>query len=210
MVRRKRFRKKGRGLSRQVFKNKRKIRMITNLVERKFLKQRLVSADINTTSNLLQITNLIHGTGDGQRIGDKVMAKSIMIRGFISNNHGTAVDGQIRLIVFMNKRQNGITQILTGEILDDLNIVSLRNWAHASQYIVLYDQTIAVDTTQHSLIPFKIRLSKLNKKVIYEGTGAGQADAMANQYYFAWYGTVAGTTDNPQLTADVRLTYDDA
>ncbi len=207
-----RYRKSGSKLARQVYKNKKKISRVANIIERKFIDATSTDVEVNTTSAIVQLTGVSEGVTTSTRIGDQVTGKSIMIRGFLDNNNhgGTNVDCICRIIVWRIRQGNGITPVIADEILTNVDVNAMQDWDKKMKNKMYYDQTFVMDTSQHSIIPFKIRLSRLNIKVRYQGTGAGLADAMDNNFMIGFFSTVAGTVNDPQATFTSRFVYEDA
>jgi len=197
-------------LARQVSRNKFKISKIANVIERKQIAVAQTDQDANTTGTIQTLSVISHGITQSTRIGDTIVIKSITIRGFLHNDQGTPVDNIVRLIVWKNLNPNGVTEVINANVLESVTVNALRDWDHKLRIKVYYDQTFVMDTSQHTLIPFKIRIAGLRSKVTYEGTGGGELDSMMNHYYFGLISTVAGTTNDPLVDFDFRVTYDDA
>ncbi len=134
--------------------------------------------------------------------------KNLTLRGIIHNDHGTSEDCLVRILVFRMKIPNGATPTLTGNVLDALTARSLYKWNVRKQVEILYDNTWAMDTLQHSIIPFKIRL-RINKKVNYILTTKAFGAMGSNGLYFSIFSDIAGTTNNPQFDLAGRFTYID-
>ncbi len=210
---RRNYRKRSSKLVRQVYRNKKKISRVTGIIERKAIDATTTGADVNTTGATVQLTGLSEGTAQSTRVGDQVTAKSIMIRGLIDNSvhdAGTPVDCLVRIMVWRIRNQNGTTAVITGQILEAVDINSMQDWQRKDAFKMYYDQTYTMDTSQHTIIPFKIRLSRLNLKIRYEGTGGGQGDAMNNHFYISFFSSVAGAVNDPLITFTKRFVYDDA
>ncbi len=171
----------------------------------------LVAESIDTAGDLTQLSNINEGLTFQHRIGEVIHVRTIMIRGVINNSTiTTPQDALVRLLVFKNSVPNGVTQAITGEVLDTIAINSMRDWSKKEMYKVYYDQTFFLDTSTHSKIPFKIRISGLNSKCTFEGSGAGEADAMTNHFYFAMFSDKAAGDSAPLMDATFRITYDDS
>ncbi len=208
----KRFSRRGGGkLKAQVFRNKAKLRRLESSIERKHTDLTFTNVEVNTTGVVHQITDIDIGATptDITRVGDQIACKTIMIRGAVQNSHGTAVDNFVRILVWKNKAPLGVTEVIANNVLESVSVVSMQDWSHKQNINVLFDQMFVMDTALHTNIPFKIRLSNLKGQTRYEGSGAGQADAMNNHYYIGLFSTVAGTTNDPLAFFNTRVTYDD-
>lgn len=197
-------------LKSQVYRNKAKLKRLAAVIERKAVDQTESLVDVNSVGGIEVLSSLTGGDSFNNRTGMAVVAKTITIRGFLHNNHGTPVDCICRLIVWKDKRPNGVAEVMPDNILRALEVNSLQDWEKKEGLRMLWDQTYVMDTSQHSIIPFKIRISRLNTKVTYQGTGGGEGNNMTNHYYFGFFSTVAGTTNDPLIDYDTRFTYDDA
>ncbi len=198
-------------MRRKVNSNSRNIAMLKNSIERKFSNATPLAAEgCDTAGNTTHLSIVNQGDNGGQRIGDQITVRILMIRGVIDNTNGTPVDAICRLMVYKNKIPNGVTQVIADEVLDAATINSMRDWPKKEIYKVYYDNTFSLDTSLHSKIPFKIRVSGLNSKTTYQGSGAGQADAMTNHYYFSMFSDQAAGANAPTIDATFRFTFDDA
>ncbi len=203
-------RRRRKGLSSKVKRNSKLIKKLNASVETKAEEiADINSVDVNTTSAIHIINAVAQGLDDNDRIGNNIFGKSITLRGTLENDHGTPEDCLVRVIVFRMKIPNGATPTLIGSVLEALEIESLYNWDNRKQYEILFDNTWAMDTTQHSLIPFKIRV-KVNKKINYILTTKAFGAAGTNGYYIGFFSNIAGTTNNPQITLRGRHTYEDS
>ncbi len=206
--RRKRFR--GSKVTRQVFKNKAVLSRLKGAVERKSrLSRDEANLDIDATETHHMLTIINQGDSDGTREGEKISIRTLFIRGFIHNDNSAAADGLVRIILWRQNQPQGADPVLVDNVLENIDINSPQNWARKSAVKVLFDNTFVMDTTQHTIIPFKIRLQGLTVKTFYEGSGGGTADAIKNHYYLGWFGTNSGATIVPRLDYSCRVTYDD-
>ncbi len=207
----KRFRRRGRkSLKCQVASNKAKISKIAGIIERKNVFSSVANGEANTTGVITNISNINQATSANGREGDQVRVRTITVRGIIANDHGTPQDCVVRILVWKNLNPNGVTETITNNVLESVDVLSVRDWDHKDRIKVYYDQMFVMDTSQHTLIPFKIHISGLKAKTTYEGSGAGEADNMMNHYYIGILSDVAGTTNNPQIDFNFRLTFEDA
>ncbi len=198
-------------LKSQVNKLKFQVGRLNNSIERKAISQTALAGEpVDTTGFTQHISETNQGITDLTRIGDSIRVKTLMIRGIIDNKNGTPVDSLVRLLVYKNMVPNGVPQVIAGEVLEAIGINRFQDWAKKDIYKVYYDNTFFLDTALHSKIPFKIRVAGLNSKTTYEGTGASEADAMTNHYYFSFFGDAATSANTPTIDARFRMTFEDA
>ncbi len=213
MVNFKRNRRSGNKVVRQVFKNKAVLSRMKGSIERK---QRVTVVTTNqpadTTSKIIYLTLVNQGDAEETRDGNKIRLKSLFIRGFIHNdNSGTPEDGLVRIIVWRENAHNAVATnpTLVNNVLETLTINSPQSWSRKNINKVMFDNTFVLDTSQHTIIPFKIRLSGLNTSLFYEGSTSAVADAIKNPFFIGVFGTVAAGTNAPQFDITCRMTYDD-
>lgn len=208
--RRKRFKKryKGSGLARKNYKD---LKFIKKAIEVKFIDEVLSNQHLNTTGTINHINGVAQGDAQDERAGRKVQSRKIKIRGYINNDRGTPEDAVCRMMLVRVKQPKTLG---TGLALLDLVKTSSVNSFYTpdgdNRFQVYFDHTFAMDTTQHSLIPFKIT-QKLNHEVLYTETttGATETDIARNAMYLVYWSTVAGTTNDPVVNMTVRYTYVD-
>ncbi len=201
---------KKKSLKKQVNSNKMAIARQKADVEKKF-KQSVGNGDsVDTTSKVVILTD-ISGTLDGVsgRDGEAIRVKTISIRGILYNNVGSPKDNVVRLLVWQAKSPQAVSQTIANTVLDSLTVQSLYDWQRKEQIVVKYDQTVTMDTFQHSIIPFKIRISGLNTRCVFSGTSTGFASHITGHYYFGFFSTIAVAENPPTMDFQGRLTYTD-
>ncbi len=208
---RRRYRK-GNGMSSQVYKNKRDLKRLKKGIEYKKFDSIVTAAEANTTATPSYLCTIDQGINDLQRIGRKITANRIFIRGFVHNDHGTPEDCIVRIALVRWKSGEGGTlthaqvwnsQQGTGSIVN-----RSREPNSAGLFQVYLDHTFVMDTTQHSLIPFKIN-QKLRQPIEYNAITGLEATCERNGLYLFVFSNIAGTTNNPQVTFIARLSYSD-
>lgn len=96
----------------------------------------LVPAGVNQWSAVTLINGLQQGTGNSNRIGRKVMMKSLYLR--IQNTASSAVLGNTRVLVVYDKQTNGATPAIT-DILVTNGPNAPNNLSNADRFITLAD-----------------------------------------------------------------------
>ena len=80
---------------------------------------------------------------------------------------------------------------------------------HKHRFQILVDKTFAMDTSQHSLIPFYMT-HKCKNVVTYNGNAGTFADLEDGAYYIAYVSTIASAQDCPQIFWNMRYYFLDA
>lgn len=204
------FKRRRNGLAKQVRKNARKIKKINAQVEAKESRISVVTnLELNEVDSITTLSVVAQGLDDDDRIGNTIFCKNIMIRGILHNDHGTPVDALVRLIVFRWKNPRSDVPATSSGVLESLAINSMRDWKERDQFVVMYDNTFSLDTTQHTKVPFKIRL-KINKKIMFNASTKSATAAETNGIYISSFSDVTGTTNNPRMDVQSRMTFTDA
>lgn len=205
--RRRRYRK---SLYSKVEKNRRAIKGIVKSQEKKAKTITITDGDVNDTGGYTYITNINRGDDDDERDGNVIYLKSIFGRIGLTNDHGTPEDCFVRMMLVCDKSANNVALDLADLLGTGWNIFSPINWDSKKKYKVYYDNMWAMDTSQHSYIPIKFRITNINKQVTYDNTDGGTDDARDNAFYLVRMSTVTGTTNDPLIDAKIRVTYYDS
>ncbi len=206
--RRRRFRKRNNGMG----KVKKDIKWLKKNVEFKFrdiTAVNLSAKDIGLITPL--ITNLIPvGTDVDERIGNKITARRMFIRGYIHNDRGTPADTLVRIIIFRDKAPQTVPPVVN-EILSASAGLSLVNSpytiATAPRFKVYADHTVAMDLGQHTIVAFKFS-QKLNHVVSYS-SGAID-DPQLNGWYILTVGSITGDVNSAGVNFVARFSYCDS
>ncbi len=200
--RRRKFRRVGLG------KVKRDIKWLKKNIEFKHVDITTTDAACGTTSS----NNLLNIVADGplvsERSGEEITSRRIMCRGVVENDNGTPIDCLVRLILWRKPSAGGdnvgITNILTTE-----NVNSMYNMDQKHNYKVYADETFAMDTSLHSLIPFKF-VFKLNHTVKWSAATATESTLMTNGIYLTALGTSTAGANAPTYTMISRYSFCDS
>ncbi len=206
----KRYRPKFNTTKKKIYKNRKDIKRIKDLIEYKWKDDAvtIVAEQTDTTGWWFMLNGLAQAVGNA-RIGSEVYARSIMIRGYINNSTGgTNEDCVVRLILYRAKQSNNAEQTLA-LLLTAVNVNSNYYHQHASRFDILFDKTFSMDLTAHTIIPFKFR-AKLAHKVKYNGNAGTYADIENNGLWLAGLSTVDVGANAPIVTATWRYSYCDA
>ncbi len=138
---------------------------------------------LTTAGEILPSLNLIaQGVGQSQRLGRKVLLKSLHMRGmwFVANGTDPSGCSAIsRIIVYCDKQANGAAATVAG-ILQTADFQSFRNLENQGRFKVLYDKTnrLQREAAGSAIVFANVKhYMKLNKKlnipILFDGaTGA--------------------------------------
>lgn len=196
--------------------------------ERKYADKDQFTQDVNTGGafNLLCIPEL--GSDFDDRIGRKILIKSVYIRGRVMLEAATqsapvaSLAQQARCIIFVDNQPNGAAPAVT-DLLKQSFPTSQLNANNRDRFRIIKDKTYTFDpllisTTAGQSIAtngrtiYDIKMyKKVNIETIFNGTNGGTiGDINTGALYMFWIGSAAaGATDcNTTLTSRVR--FDDA
>jgi len=165
------------------------------------------------------INTLQQGNGVAQRIGDKVVFRSITVNGCICcADDNTIVDqGHIRVMVVYDKQTNGATPLI-GDIIANVNSDNSYNVAFNSsirianrkRFVCLKNKIYNMGYTDNASIHFKYYIKK-NLETTYSGSSDPPtlAQVMNGAIYLLIFTSVGFT--HPPLINDIncRLRYSD-
>lgn len=202
-------RKGKKSIAHKVRSNAYKIGKIVKNIERKHYTNALSVQDVNTTGFIQYIPTIPQNDTVSGRSGSQVTARTLTIKAYLHNDHGTPVDGIARFMVVQVKQINNVAQTWASIVGGGANVNGFIAWENKENVRVLYDNSFTFDTAVYSNIPFKVRSTRLGSRTAYNGANGTEAECLSNAYYILGMSTVAGTTNCPQLEIDWRITYDD-
>jgi hypothetical protein len=196
-----------------------------NMVERKVQDINTGTIQANTTGTFSLLCLPIVGADFNQRVGRKIIMKSVFIRGYVrTEQSGTlavanTISQQARMILFVDLQPNGATPATT-DLLVEATTASQLNLNYRDRFKILCDKEYVFDpytfntgaTTSQSSVGRQIWSVKKYKKITQEtifGTSAGTiADINSGALYMFWIGSnPTGATDvNAVLSSRVRYT----
>lgn len=201
-----------------------------NPVERKVNDIPVATYQVNTTGSITLLANPQLGSDFNNRIGRKIMLKSVYIRGYVvseASANGPAVAfnnaQQCRFILFCDMQPNGAAPAVT-DLLNTANPASHLNLNNRDRFKIYSDKEFVLDpyflvttATQASAAmtnqvkTFK-KFKKLNLEVIYNSTNGGTiADINSGALYMLWIGSqAAGTNTDANAVLSTRVRYLDA
>lgn len=195
-----------------------------NLVEKKVFDRDSTLYQVNSTGSFTLLCAPIPGSDMTNRIGRKILIKSVYVRGFVGHERAmnlAAIDasGQLpRMILFIDYQPNGAAPAVT-DILKETGPVSQLNLNYRDRFKILCDKQWVVDPFMYSAVatqsyasaantlkPVKV-YKKLNLTTVFNaGTAGTIADIASGALYMFWIGgAVAGTQDiNASICTRVR------
>ncbi len=200
--RRRRFRKNG------MRKVKKDIKWLKKNIEFKNLDVTATDVDMDTTGTSTRLNLITQSDGVNGRTGNAITARRVMIRGFVHNDRGTPVDCVVRIIV-CRQINTAAVALPVANVLISANVNAPRALPTSRNIKVYADETFAMDTLGHSLIPFKF-LFKLNNEVRYNTTGGAEAQLEHNGLNIIGISTVANGTANPAMDFISRFSFCDS
>jgi len=180
----------------------------------------------NTTGTITLLNGCIQGTDFNQRIGRKILLKSVYIRGFVRSEAsatmvlGAIASQQVRMILVVDTQPNGVVFAIT-DLLVSASPASQLNLNNRDRFMVICDKTWVLDpyalnnvaTTSFASMSNQIKplkkFKKLNIETIFNAGNAGTiGDMNSGALYLVWIGTeaaAAGTDANAVLSTRVRF-----
>lgn len=190
----KRYYKKGASAGITALKEVRKIKK--NIEVKQIYGQNLATLNASnpgqTWSVPVPLVSVSQGSGPTQRIGDKVTAKSIAMKGVFEMDHATpdtAYGNVLRVMLFIDRRPTGtnltgMETVLTQIDANPIAIDALLNNEpeNKGRYQILLDKFLTVKDNV-SQIPFQYYKAKT---LAMEMTGGATNQVRKNQIYFAF------------------------
>lgn len=181
---------------------------------------------VNTTGAISLLNGCVQGTDYTQRIGRKIMLKSLYIRGRIQTESATTAQASntiaqlVRMIIVCDTQPNGTVFAIT-DLLNTATPESQLNLNNRDRFSVICDKqwvlgpeyysgtaTQAYNSSSQQIYPIK-KYKKLNIETIFNAGNAGTiADMNSGALYMVWIGsTGAGnfTDANAILSSRVRF-----
>lgn len=187
------------------------------------------TVQVNTTGAFTLLAIPVLGSDFNNRIGRKVVLKSVYVRGFVCTeaaNGVTTTDNGVqmaRMILFEDKQPNGAVPV-TADLLVGATPVSHLNMNNRDRFRVLADKQFVFDpyhvsnTATQSFasscnqIKGVKKFKKINIETIFNATNGGSiADINSGALYMFWIGSIAaGTNTDANAVVTTRVRYVDA
>lgn len=165
---------------------------------------------LNSSLNLL-----VQGSGETQRVGRKVVLKSIHLRGFCEANDSATVGAEaVRIIIYLDKQANGAAATV-GDILESADYRAFNDLEAFGRYIILKDWYFALNRmvnatiTADKLFSVGMVLSwnrRVNIPLYFEGSTGALTEVKSNNI-----GVMAITRSNLVVGVEyhTRIRYSD-
>lgn len=165
--------------------------------------------------NVLLLNGLVPGTGASQRVGKKVLIKTIQLRGAIGagNVGATPFRGFCRVMWIYDKQSNAAAPTVAN-ILENVTGSSYMNMDNRDRFVVLADKQYAIDQSGGNESAQIKMYKKCNLTTIFNaGTAGTIADITSGSIYLLWIcenANAADETTSPDFRLYSRIRYDDS
>ena len=167
----------------------------------------------DTTGSITLLATIAQGASVEQRIGKKVMLKSLQARGDLRQGT-TAVVNDVAFMIVYDKRPGGALPAIT-DILESVNPKAMNNDNNASRFSILKrvdkvligDTSSAVDTNSATACDVTFFLP-INRHSIFNAAGTGAiGDIDEGALYLVTVGGTAAGTAAATLTVAFRTRF---
>lgn len=198
-------------------------------VERKVNDLTTATYQVNTTGSFTLLANPTLGSDFNNRIGRKVILKSVYIRGRVLTETASAgVEAVVsaqqgRMIIFIDMQPNGAAPAVTDLLVeatpssqlnlnnrDRFRIVSDSQYVFDPYYFNSSTATQTYSSTANQIKNVK-KYKKLNLEMIFNGVNGGTiADITSGALYMFWIGSKAASATDINAILSTRVRYMDA
>lgn len=200
------------------------------VVEKKVYDIDTATYQVNTTGVFTPLCIPVKGPDFTERIGRKIVMKSLYIRGFVRMEETgsmaagvTAASMQGRMIVFIDLQPTPATALTVTDLLKEALPSSQLNLNNRDRFKILADETFEFDPVVtnatvttfsawgKTICPLK-KYIVLNEEVIFNATNGGTvADINSGTLYHFWIGSqAAGTNTDINAVISSRVRYTDS
>lgn len=208
MARRFRRRRKMKGSSKKLaikaLKGVKRLNKMVGKTEKKAGGTGVTTVTVSSSGVINQLTFIGQGTGHNQRSGEKVVIKSLQGQ-FLVIKHASAVDQNVRVIAFVDKRQASDSKTTVGTVLQDVSTLAFIDRIFGlNRFRILFDRFIELDNTSKATKAWRW-FQPMNMEQWWNGSL--NTDIEKNGIYILIL-TNDGT-NSPTLIYNVRTTYYD-
>lgn len=185
--------------------------------EYKYLDMSGLAATINTNPNITTLSNMARGTGESQRIGSSVLAKSLQMR-LVLRQHASATKTTMRVMVIKVKDDLEGSAPTGTAILENVaagyNLISPLNKDNSSKWWVLMDKVYHLNVGSGTEIDIKkyftfgMTKDKQGNNTVGHHVTFDTSDAIAKGHVFIMF-ISNETTNVPTVDWFTRLNYID-
>lgn len=189
-------------------------KMVANAKETGFVDVAAAAYAFDTTGSIVLLNTVAQGTSVNQRVGKKIMLKSVQCHGQVLNS-STAVTNDICILIVYDKRPVGALPAIT-DILNTANSSSFNNDANSGRFRILkrWDMVLVGNTTtpqtgrEAEEADFYLNLRDLPTTFKAAGTGA-IGDQEEGSLILVTVGSVAAGTAAAAASLGFRLRFVD-
>lgn len=171
--------------------------------------------DMNTTGTIALLATIAQGAAQTQRIGRKILLKSIQVRGEAHSDSTTVTATGSWMIVY-DKRPTGSLPAIT-DILVSANSKSFTNSVNVGRFQIIARKNYSFagnNTTagqqDSKTIYFVDKFIKLSKRMVFKAAGTGAiGDIEQGALYFVTVGNTGASTDDAKVTVGFRTRFYD-
>lgn len=152
---------------------------------------------------------IVPGSGASNRIGRKIVMKSILLRWSIALSPTTTQGGTFRVMIVYDKQANATAPVVT-DILLSANYTSQNNLSNRDRFVILSDMiTDPISAGGNYSLSGKL-YKKLNLETMYNAGVAGTiGDITTGSLYILIGNNGTFATAQPIITYETRVRYED-
>lgn len=187
---------------------------VTSSPEKKNMDQNNTVAQATTLTDdwVVSTTNLLNGAtqgaGNNQRIGRKVIMKTLQLSWSAQLDPTSTLGCNLRVRVVYDKQANGATFPITNYLVAD-SFYSPQNLSFADRFVTLYDEILDPLSTQNNFCVSGKVYRKINLETMYSGTTATIADISTGSVFLIFSQNNNAATAPPTYKYYSRIRYID-
>lgn len=172
---------------------------------------------VTSTPNVVLLNGVAAGTDFTDRIGRKIVMKSLYLRAALYPADTVTADSVNRLLIVYDAQTNGAAPIIT-DVLKSSSPVAQLNLNNRDRFKILWDKCISCGGQQntatqalsnnHNQISIK-KFKKLYHEVLFGGTAATVGSIQTGSIYLITVSNVAAT-DQMTMLYSTRIRFEDA
>ena len=169
-----------------------------------------VNIACDTTGHVALLNGIARGDDINQRIGRKVVMRSMEVRVESYVTHNTGIDQNHRVLIVFDRQCNA-TALTVADVLTAVDINSPRNLTNRSRFKILYDNLHHLSSTaepgSHKVIDMYRRLWL--PVTFNSGDDGTVSDIQTGSLYLVVVGNVAAGTSAGAVGGKIRIRYTD-
>lgn len=188
-------------LALKAFKGVKRIRKLIN-VERK-VSDTVSTTAMSTTPVVLSLNQILQGDGPEQREGNSIKPQSLLVS---ASSHPSASAGstECRLLIVRDLQQVADTSPALLDVLDSVDIISMRNEANRGRFNILFDSKWS---TNNTAMDTKVISTSMPMHGHIRFNGSAITDIQKNGLYVMYFSNHASLV--PTMDFKARLYYTD-